>query len=176
MEGETSARGSASRGRGRGTALAPQTLRRSLLESMPSPPTSEVPRGRGGRTKKTGRGGKAGGGHGRGRRTAAPSSPPPMADSPEHTVDPSSETPVQQPTPVFLEESTSTRTTWSPWADQPEQQMPEGEVGAEGPVDTDDEDDVAAEGTTVYQRGGTRLPPEPVTPAHKALITPDGEA
>ena len=45
MEDETSAGGSSSRGRGRGTTLAPGTLRRSLLESMSSPPTSEVPMG-----------------------------------------------------------------------------------------------------------------------------------
>ena len=95
MEGETSG----SRGRGRGHALPPLALRRSLLESISSPPpsTDEVPRGRGGR-KKTGRG-KAGGGRGKGRRTpAAASSPPPPADSPEHCrVDPSSDTPVHQP-------------------------------------------------------------------------------
>ena len=41
-------------------------------------------------------------------------------------------------------------------------------------MDSDDEAK-EGEGTTVYQRGGTRLPPEPVTPAHKSLITPDGE-
>ena len=60
-------------------------------------------------------------------------------------MDPSSETPVHQPPPVVVEEeATSQHTTWSPW---PELQMPEGEVGAEGPElqtpqgdeDTDDE-------------------------------------
>ena len=168
MESETSG----SRGRGRGNALPPLALRRSLLESISSPPptTDEPPRGRGGR-KKTGRG-KAGGGRGKGRRApAAASSPPPPADSPEHCrVDPSSDTPVHQP--EVEEEATSTRTTWSPWPDQPEQHTPEGEAGAE--LDTTDEEEVA-EGTTVYQRGGTRLPSVPVTPAHNSLITPDGE-
>src|SRR4051812_47905173 len=111
MEGETSG----SRGRGRGTGLPPLARRRSLLESMSSPPTAEVPRGRGGQ-KKTGRG-KAGGGRGKGRRiAAASSSPPPPADSPEHRVDPSSDTLVHQP--KLEEEATSTRTTWSPWPDQ----------------------------------------------------------
>ena len=85
-------------------------------------------------------------------------------------MDPSSDTPVHQP--EVEEEATSTRTTWSPWPDQPEQHTPEGEAGAE--LDTTDEEEVA-EGTTVYQRGGTRLPSVPVTPAHKWLITPDGE-
>src|SRR3954464_310758 len=49
MEGETSG----SRGRGRGNALPPLGLRRSLLESISSstPSTAEVPRGRGGRKK-----------------------------------------------------------------------------------------------------------------------------
>ena len=168
MERETSG----SRGRGRGNALPPLALRRSLLESISSPPptTDEPPRGRGGR-KKTGRG-KAGGGRGKGRRTAAAaSSPPPPADSPEHCrVDPSSDTPVHQP--EVEEEATSTRTTWSPWPDQPEQHTPEGEAGAE--LDTTDEEEVA-EGTTVYQRGGTRLPSVPATPAQKPLIAPDGE-
>src|SRR4051812_31844975 len=121
MEGGTSAGGSSSQGRGRGTALAAQALQRSLLESIYSPVTYEVTRGRGCRTKKTGRGGKAGGGRGRGRRTAAASSSPPPADSPEHRVDPFSDTPVDQHTPVVVEEeATSTRTTWSPWPDQPE--------------------------------------------------------
>src|SRR3954467_14081517 len=168
MEGQTSG----SRGRGRGTSLPPLALQRSLLESISSPPpptTSEVPMGRGGR-KKTGRG-KAGGDRGKGRRTtAAPSSPPPPADSPEHRVDPSSDTPVHQP--ELEEEATSTRVTWSPWPDQ----STEGEAGAEGServITTDDEE--VAEGTTVYQRGGTRIPAPPVTPAHKSLITPDGE-
>ena len=168
MESETSG----SRGRGRGNALPPLALRRSLLESISSPPptTDELPRGRGGQ-KKTGRG-KAGGGRGKGRRApAAASSPPPPADSPEHCrVDPSSDTPVHQP--EVEEEATSTRTTWSPWPDQPEQHTPEGEAGAE--LDTTDEEEVA-EGTTVYQRGGTRLPSVPATPAQKPLIAPDGE-
>src|SRR4051812_16251834 len=128
MEGETSG----SRGRGRGNALPPLALRRSLLESISSPPssTADVPRGRGGR-KKTGRG-KAGGGRDKGRWTAAAaSSPPPPADSPEHCrVDPSSDTPVHQP--ELDEEATSTCTTWSPWTDQ----STEGEASAEGPVDT----------------------------------------
>ena len=53
-------------------------------------------------------------------------------------------------------------------------QSTEGEAGAEEAVYTTDEKDVP-EGTTVYQRGGTRLPPPPMTPAHKSLITPDGE-
>src|ERR1041384_4364040 len=118
MEGETSG----SRGRGRGHALPPLALRRSLLESisLPPPSTDEPPRGRGGR-KKTGKG-KAGGGRGKGRRTpAAASSPPPPADSLEHCrVDPSSDTPVHQP--EVEEEATSTRTT-----DQPEQHTPKGE-------------------------------------------------
>src|SRR3954469_9904972 len=70
MDGETSG----SRGRGRGHALPPLALRRSLLESISSPPpsTDEPPRGRGGR-KKTGRG-KVGGGRGKGRRTPAAAS------------------------------------------------------------------------------------------------------
>jgi len=62
MEGETSASGSSSRGRARDTTLALGTLRRSFPESMSSPPTSEVPKGRGGRTKRGDRGGRAGGG------------------------------------------------------------------------------------------------------------------
>jgi len=105
MEGETTTGGSASRGRGRGTALAPQALWRCFIESMSSPATSQVPRERGGRAKKARRGGRAGGGRGRGRRTAAASLPPPPADSPEHRVDPSLETPV-----VVEEEATSQHT------------------------------------------------------------------
>ena len=168
MEGDSS---SGRRGRGRGTALSPLALRRSLFACISSPGTSEVPRERGGRAKKAGRGGRAGGGCRRGRRTATPSSPPPSADSPEHKVDPSPETPVHQPSPV-VEEATSQSTSWGVW---PEGQTPVGEVGAEEPeLETADEAE-GGEGTTVYQRGGTRLPPEPVTPAHKSLITPDGE-
>ena len=58
--------------------------------------------------------------------------------------------------------------------------MPEGEVGEEREVGeeevvpTDDEAE-GAKGNTVYQRGGTRLPAESVTPALRSLITPDGE-
>ena len=89
-------------------------------------------------------------------------------------MDPSPETPVHQPSPV-VEEATSQSTSWGVW---PEAQTPVGEVGAEGPeLETRDSDDKAERGerTTVYQRGGTRLPPEPVTPAHKSLIAPAGE-
>src|SRR4051812_31245304 len=112
---------------------------------MSSPPTSEVPRGRGGRTKWGGRAGRAGGGHTRGRRTVAPSSLPPLADSPEHKVDRSSES------PVLEEEATSQRTSWGPW---PEVETPEGEVGEEREVGEEDvvpTDDEAegAEGNTV---------------------------
>src|ERR1041385_2201892 len=92
---------------------------------MSLPPTSEVPRGRGGRTKRGGRAGRSGGGRTRGRRTGAPSSPPPPADSPEHRVDPSSESPVVE------EEATSQRTSWGPW---PEVETLEGEVGEERQV------------------------------------------
>ena len=124
MEGETSTGSSASapRGRGRGTALPPLALRRSLLESISSPRTSEVPRERGGRAKKAG--GREGGGRGRGRRTAAPSSLPPSADSPEHRVDPSSKNLV-----VVEEEATSQPTSWGVW---PEVQTPGGRLGPRG--------------------------------------------
>ena len=169
-EDEISAGGSASapRGRGRGTTIPPHALRRSLLESMSLAGNSDAPvlRGRG-RGKKAGRGGRAGGGRGRGRQTAAPSSPIPPADSPEHRVEASSEameTPVHQPPPVVEEETTSEHVAWSPW---PEVQAPEGEDGGEerwGDEDTDEAGDEQAEGgewtssSIVYQRGGTRLP------------------
>jgi hypothetical protein len=90
------------------------------------------------------------------------------------------ETPVHQPPPVVEEEITSEQAAWSPWPE-----APEGEDGGEerwGDEDADEAGDEQAEGgegtssSTVYQRGGTRLPTEPVTPAHKALITPDGES
>ena len=54
-----------------------------------------------------------------------------------------------------------------------------GALGDEDANEAGDEQAEGGEGTsssTVYQRGGTRLPTEPVTPAHKALITPDGES
>ena len=187
MADETSTGGSSSapRGRGRVASIPPQALRRSLLQSMSSAGTSDapVPRGRG-RGRKGGRGGRAGGGRGRGRQTAAPSLPPPPADSPEHRVEASSEameTPVHQPPPVVEEKTTSEQAAWSP---SPEVQAPEGEDGGEerwrdaGSDEAGDEAEVG-EGdlsSTVYQHGGTRLPIEPVTLAHKALITPDGES
>ena len=126
MEGDSA---SGRRGRGRGTALSPLALRRSLLACMSSPGTSEVPRERGGRAKKAGRGGRAGGGRGRGRRTVAPSSLPPSADSPEHRVDPSPETLVHQPSPVVEEEATSQRTSWGAWL---EVQTSTGRLGPRG--------------------------------------------
>ena len=73
------------------------------------------------------------------------------------------------------DEATSQATSRGVW---PEVQTPGEEVGAKGPeLETHDSDDEAegGEGTTVYQRGGTRLPPKPVTPAHKSLISPAGE-
>ena len=106
------------------------------METISSPGTSEVPRERGGRAKKAGRGGRAVGGRGRGRQTTEPSSPPPPADSPEHWVDPSPETPVHQLSPV-VEEATSQSTSWGVW---PEGQTPVGEVRAEEPeLETADE-------------------------------------
>ena len=86
------------------------------------------------------------------------------------------ETPVHQPPPVVEEEITSEQAAWST--------CPEGEDGGEerwGDEDVDEAGDEAEVGegnssSTVYQREGTRLPTEPVTPAHKALITPDGES
>ena len=146
QEDETSAGGSASapRGRGRGTSIPPQALRRSLLQSMSSVGTSDAPVRRGrGRGKKVGRGGKAGGGRGRGRQTVAPSSPLPLVDSPEHRVEASleaMETPVHQP-PVVEEEISSEQAAWSPWP-----VAPEGEDGGEerwGDEDTDEAGDDA---------------------------------
>ena len=104
------------------------------------------------------------------------------------------ETPVHQPPPVVEEETTSEHVAWSSWPEGEDGgavhegkdggAAPKGEDGGEerwGDEDTDEAGDEAEGGegsssSTVYQRGGTRLPTEPVTPAHKALITPDGES
>ena len=179
---------------GRGS-IPPVPLRRALLDSMGTPPgpssSASVPtggRGQGGKK----RGGRSGRGHGRGGRQArTPSSPPPPADSPEHMtarVDPSEEeamrTPVHEPwvdgpsadetsaheTP---DQGTSQETSgWGTWPDPPE--GPSGHADGGGDEFTDSEGEVV-EGATVYQRGGTRLPPMPATRELRPVIRPDGE-
>jgi hypothetical protein len=149
------------------------------------------------------RGGKkrgGGRGRGRGRQIGTPSSPPPPAHSPEHMtarVDPSeveaTGTPDHEPrvdgpsaheTPVpeasahetpdqDRDRATSQETSgWGTWPDPPE--GPSGHADGGGDQFTDSEGEVV-EGVTVYQRGGTRLPPLPATREQRPVIRPDGE-
>ena len=181
------------------------TLRRALYRqygdtpagassSASCPPGEEV-----GGEKRGGRGGR---GRGRGRQAATPSSPPPPADSPEHRtarVDPSeveaTRTPVHEPRvdePSAHEpRPTRLRPELRPTRlrcqrlrprrrpdgipgrilHQPE---PSGHADGGGDQFSDSEGEVV-EGATVYQRGGTRLPPVPATREQRWLIRPDGE-
>ena len=87
--------------------IPPQHLRRALADNMHTPlapsagPSSSVGRGRGKTKRGAGRGGR---GAGRGRKVVLPSSPPPLAESPDHRsapsqVDPSDLDPCR--TPVY---------------------------------------------------------------------------
>ena len=184
---------------GRGS-IPPVPLRRPLLDSMGTPPgassSASLPTGRGGRGGKK-RGGRLGRRGGRGRQAATPSSPPPPADSPEHVtarVDSSEEeatrTPVHEPqvdgpsaheTPDLEasshdtpDQATSQETSgWGTWPDPPEGPSGHADGGGDDPF-TDSEGEVV-EGATVYQRGGTRLPPVPATRELRPVIRPDGE-
>ena len=64
--------------------IPPQHLQRALVDSMQTlaGASSSVGRGRG----KMMRGARGGRGGGRGRKAATPSSPPPLADSPDHMI------------------------------------------------------------------------------------------
>ena len=194
---ECSAGTSSSAARGRGTSIPPLSLRRAFIDSIGTmagtSSSASLPTGRGGRGGK-----KRGGGHGRGRgrQTATPSSPPPPAHSPEHgtaRVDPSeveaTGTPDHEPRvdgPSAHETSahetpdqdgdraTSQETSgWGTWPDLREGLSGHADGGGDDQF-TDSEGEVV-EGATVYQRGGTRLPPVPATRELRPMIRPDGE-
>ena len=123
----------------------------------------------------------------------APSSPPPLAVSPEHVTarvdsfeEEATRTPVHEPSvhgpsaheprvdgPSGHESSTHATpeehtSGWGTWLDQPK--------GPSGHADDGEEPtDIEEEGGTIYQRGCTRLPDVPATHEQRWLIFPDGE-
>ena len=122
----------------------------------------------------------------------APSSPPPLAVSPEHVtarVDSSEEeaarTPVHESSAheprgdgpsaheTWAHETPEEHTSgWGTWPGQPEHGGEPSGHADDGGEPTDEEGE---EGGNVYQRGATRLPSVPVTREQRWLIFPDGE-
>jgi hypothetical protein len=73
-----------------------------------------------------------------------------------------------------LDQATSQETSgWGTWPDPPEGLSGHADGGGDDPS-TDSEGEVV-EGATVYQCGGTRLPPVPATRELRPVIRPDGE-
>ena len=164
----------------------------------PAGASSLAGRGRG----KTNRGARGGRGGGRVRKAAAPSSPPPPADSPDHRsapsqVDPSdldpSRTPVHEPR---VDERRADeprvdehRDTEPSSHETPELSRDHAESQRDPWADSTESSGRAAggygsdsysegewvEGRKVYQRGGTKLPPIPATPDQRWLIAPQGD-
>ena len=183
--------------RGGRSSIPHAPLRRALLDSMATPPgpssSTAVPRrGRGKGGKKRGAGAR---GRGRGGRVTAraPSSPPPLAVSPEHVTasvdsfeEEATRTPVHEP-PVHGPSAHKPRVDGPSGHESLAHETPEEHTSgwgtwpnnAEGPSghadDSGDTTDIEEEGGTVYQRGATRLPSVPVTREQRWLIFPDGE-
>nr|XP_020147877.1 uncharacterized protein LOC109733088 [Aegilops tauschii subsp. strangulata] len=180
---------------GRGVIIPPQHLRRALDDSMQTPVGASSSAGRGrGKPKRASRGGRGGG---RGRKAAAPSLPPPPADSPDHRSAPSQEdwsrTPVHerrvdelssQETPVPEPSSQETRAPESSSHKTPvPESSPHVTPDTSGHADDEEtwsedsfsEDELVEQGKRVYQRGGTKLPAVPATRDQRWLIQPNRE-
>ena len=171
---------------GRGAVIPPQYLRRELVDSMETPVGASSSTGRGqGKTMR----GAARGGHdeGRGRKAAAPSSPPPPTDSPDHRSAPS------QVDPSDLDPSRTL--VHEPRADEPRvaepsshetralesssQVTPETSGHADGEETWSDDSfsdgKLVEQGKKVYQHGGTKLPAVLATCDQRSLIEPNRE-